>query len=166
MKTKLLKAVLLVAIVFTMNSCSKSDSSDTTPAVKEQLITNYDYIQRETDLATLINNYRVSIGLNPLIIINHISAVSEGHDEYMIEKNQLSHDLFDQRFQNLVDVLGAIKVGENVAYNFYSPQDALNAWLNSPGHKANIEGDYTHFGVSIRENANGVTYYTNMFMKK
>ena len=38
--------------------------------------------------------------------------------------------------------------------------------LNSAGHKANIEGDFTHFGISIRTNAEGKKYYTNIFVKK
>jgi hypothetical protein len=37
----------------------------------------------------------------------------------------------------------------------------LNAWLASPSHKANIEGNHTHFGIAIKENpANGRKYYT------
>jgi uncharacterized protein YkwD len=42
----------------------------------------------------------------------------------------------------------------------------LNAWLASPSHKANIEGDHTHFGIAIKENpANGRKYYTNILPK-
>lgn len=167
MKKNLLLALLLSATLLSMNSCSSSDSTDDqTAASTEQLVTNYDYTAKELELANIINVYRVSKGLNALILVNHISHISEGHDQYMIERNVISHDLFQSRFQNLVSVLGADRVGENIAYNFNLPQSALTAWLNSPGHKANIEGDFTHCGISIRENANGIKYYTNMFMKK
>jgi len=58
-------------------------------------------------------------------------------------------------------------VSENVAYNYQSNAGVLNAWLLSDGHKENIEGEYTHFGISIKTNpATGKKYYTNIFMKR
>ena len=114
----------------------------------------------------LINDYRVSIGLNSLEKINHISHKSEEHDNYMITNNVVNHDDFVARSENIISVLGAKTVGENIAYNYNSPQAALDAWLNSPGHKQNIEGNFTHFGISIRENpSNGKKYYTNIFAR-
>jgi uncharacterized protein YkwD len=85
----------------------------------------------------------------------------------MIENNVVNHDYFQARSNNIINVLGAEKVGENIAYNYVTPQSALSAWLNSPGHKANLEGDYTHFGISVTVNPEtGRKYYTNIFMKK
>ena len=84
----------------------------------------------------------------------------------MIKNNVVNHDLFDQRSQNIIQVLGATKVNENVAFNYVSADTALQAWLASPGHRANIEGEFTHFGISIRENSvTGKKYYTNIFIK-
>lgn len=165
MKAKLLRVLLLVAVIYTMNSCS-SDSSETssTDAVSEKVMT-YTYNQTELEAMTQINNYRVSVGLNPLKEINHISYKSEEHDEYMITNNVVNHNDFVARSENIIKVLGAKKVGENIAYNYNTPQEALKAWLNSPTHKENIEGDYTHFGISIRTNAAGKKYYTNIFVK-
>ncbi|TBX66972.1 CAP domain-containing protein, partial [Flavobacterium silvisoli] len=64
-------------------------------------------------------------------------------------------------------VLGAERVGENVAYNYSTAESAFSAWMNSPTHKANIEGNFTHFGISVTTDpATGRKYYTNMFIKK
>lgn len=165
MKAKLLKLFVPMALVFTLISCSKSASDEA--AIDKTLVTKYDYSQDELELAQLINNYRASIGLNTLQIVNHISYKSGEHNTYMIDNNVVNHDFFDERAENIIEVLGATKVGENIAYNFVSPSSALNAWLNSPGHKANLEGDYTHFGISISVSpTTGKKYYTNMFMKK
>ncbi len=165
MKTNLLRVLVPMAFMFTLLSCSSN--SDEISAPKPELIQNYTYSINETELVDLINEYRVSIGLNALQTINHISAKSEEHNEYMIVNNVVNHDLFAERSENIIEVLGAVKVNENVAYNFVSPSSVLNAWLRSPGHKANIEGNFTHFGVSIRENAaTGKKYYTNIFIKK
>ncbi|MNY65131.1 hypothetical protein D3C86_2023500 [compost metagenome] len=66
----------------------------------------------------------------------------------------------------MTNVLGAKRVGENVAYNYKTPEAAVRAWLDSPGHKENIVGDYTHFGLSVTTDAaTGKKYYTNIFVK-
>lgn len=164
MKAKMFRALLPLAIVFTMVSCSSDDSSATTSA---KLVTEYNYNETESRLVQLINDYRQSIGLSSLEVINHISYTSEGHNEYMIEKQALSHDYFQQRADNLIQVLGAERVAENVAYNYVTPESAFAAWKNSPGHRANIEGDFTHFGISVTiDPETGRKFYTNMFIKK
>lgn len=165
MKAKMFRALLPLAIVFTMVSCS-SDSSEST-TTDNKLVTTYNYNDTELQLVTLINNYRQSIGLNTLQVINHISYKSEEHNEYMIDNNVVNHDYFYDRSENLIEVLGAEKVGENIAYNYLTAESAFNAWMNSPTHKANIEGDFTHFGISVTTDpVTGKKYYTNMFIKK
>lgn len=165
MKAKMFRALLPLAIVFTMVSCSSDESEGTTS--DKRVVTTYNYNDTELRIVTLINNYRQSIGLNTLEVVNHISYKSEEHNIYMIDNNVVNHDYFQQRSDNLIQVLGAAKVGENIAYNYQNPESAFSAWMNSPSHKANLEGDYTHFGISVTVNtATGRKYYTNMFMKK
>jgi uncharacterized protein YkwD len=167
MKAKLLRVLLLCAIVFSMNSCS-SDSAETTTdatSISTQKAMTYSYNATEIETMALINAYRVSIGLNELKEINHISYKSEEHDNYMITNNVVNHDDFVSRSENIMKVLGAKSVAENIAYNYNSPQAAVAAWLKSPGHKANIEGNFTHFGLAIRLSADGKKYYTNIFAK-
>ncbi len=148
-----------------MNSCS-SDSSDSTPSENSnQRVMNYSYNASELETMEIINNYRVSVGLNKLQQINHISYKSEEHDDYMIVNNVVNHNNFVSRSENIIALLGAKRVGENVAYNYNSPQSVVNAWLNSPSHKENIVGNYTHFGIAIKTNADGKKYYTNIFAK-
>lgn len=157
--------ILPLTFVFMLVSCSPNTSDEV--KVDEKQVMNYDYNTNETELARLINEHRVSIGLNKLEIINHISFKSEEHNEYMITNNVVDHAYFQERSDNIIRVLGAVKVNENVAYNFITPQSALNAWLNSPGHRANIEGDFTYFGISVTESSEtGKKYYTNIFIKK
>jgi uncharacterized protein YkwD len=84
----------------------------------------------------------------------------------MIGTNTVNHEGFEERKHNLEQVLGAVRVGENIAFGYSSPQAALTAWTESGGHKANLDGDYTHFGVSIRKDLEGRKYYTNMFIRK
>jgi hypothetical protein len=50
----------------------------------------------------LINDYRLSVGLNALEKINYISVQSEEHDNYMISNNVVNHDGFVDRSENII----------------------------------------------------------------
>ena len=164
MKTTLLRALLLLTVICTMNSCS-SDESEVADESAQKVV-SYSYNSLELQTMDLINKHRVSVGLNPLEKINHMSFKSEEHDNYMIANNVVNHNDFVARSENIINTLGAKTVSENIAYNYNTPQAVLNAWLASPSHKANIEGNHTHFGIAIKENpANGRKYYTNIFAR-
>jgi uncharacterized protein YkwD len=167
MKVKFIGVLLIFSIVYLMISCTPDTSgtlNGSTASTQKTVV--YTYNSNELEVMTLINNYRVSVGLNKLEQINYISHKSEEHDNYMIANNVVNHDGFSIRSQNIIDVLGAKAVGENIAYNFDTSQSVLNAWLNSPAHKENIEGSFTHFGISIRiDPISGKKYYTNIFAK-
>ncbi|MFV8353760.1 CAP domain-containing protein [Flavobacterium sp. XS2P14] len=164
MKTTLLRVLLLLTVICTMNSCSSDESEVADVSAKK--VVSYSYNTIELQTMDLINKHRVSVGLNPLEKINHMSFKSEEHDNYMIANNVVNHNDFVARSENIINTLGAKTVSENIAYNYNTPQAVLNAWLASPSHKANIEGNHTHFGIAIKENpANGRKYYTNIFAK-
>lgn len=166
MKVNLLKLMLLLPVIFLMNSCSSDSSEETADSTAALIVENYAYSDSELETMKLINEYRVSVGLSPLEKINHISYLSEEHDYYMIDKKTPSHDGFVDRSNDIMKLLGATTVGENVAYNYNSAEGVLAAWLKSAAHKKNIEGNYTHFGISIRQDAvTGKKYYTNIFAR-
>ena len=114
----------------------------------------------------LINNYRINNGLSHLAGHNTVKAVASTHTDYMVLVDNVSHDNFFQRKQSLQVNANANVVSENVAYGFSSATSVVNAWLNSPSHKDNIEGDYTDFDVSAEKNMEGKWYFTNMFIKR
>ena len=165
MKSTLSKIVFLVLASISIISCSKEEAASA-PVDLSQANVKYTYISDETQVMTLVNNYRISMGLNKLEKIDYISIKSEEHNNYMISIGAVNHNYFQDRYENLVQVVGAKNVSENLAYNYATPESVVNAWLNSTGHKANIEGDFTHFGISIRTNSEGKKYYTNIFVKK
>jgi uncharacterized protein YkwD len=61
------------------------------------------------------------------------------------------------------------RVGENIAFGQNSPQEALTAWLTSPGHCANIMNrDFTEMGAAYAvtaEHRPGVVYWTQVLGK-
>ena len=114
----------------------------------------------------LINQHRISIGLNSLESHLLIKGQAYSHTDYMVDVSEVNHDNFFSRKSFLVDNANAIKVSENVAYGFTSAESVVNAWLNSEGHKGNIEGDYTDFEISAELGKNNKWYFTNIFMKR
>ncbi|MDI1304464.1 MAG: CAP domain-containing protein, partial [bacterium] len=124
-----------------MNSCS-SDVSATPSNTNSKMIAEYSYTILENQTMDLINKYRVSIGLNSLQQISYVSLKSEEHDNYMIANNVVNHNDFVARSEDIMKVVGAKTVGENIAYNYNTAQAAFDAWLDSSVHKANIEGDF------------------------
>jgi uncharacterized protein YkwD len=122
--------------------------------------------QIEIEIIELINAYRINEGLNPLNNHNTVKAVASTHTDYMVVVNHISHDNFFQRKQSLQANASANIVSENVAYGFNSAESVVSAWLNSPSHLDNIEGDYTDFDVSAEQNNEGKWYFTNIFIKR
>ncbi|MBW4362181.1 CAP domain-containing protein [Flavobacterium taihuense] len=164
MNSKLFRVYFFAALLCFIVSCTAEDND--TESLNESAVVNYDYSAVELETMALINNYRVSIGLKSLEKINYISYKSEEHDNYMITNNVVNHNDFEARSTNIMKVLGAKTVSENIAYNYNSAKGVFDAWLRSEGHKENIEGNFTHFGISIREDPKtGEKYYTNIFVK-
>ncbi|CAM3632760.1 CAP domain-containing protein [Flavobacterium gelidilacus] len=164
MNAKFLRIMATAAVViFTMVSCSSPEEASIESV---EVVQFYDYSEVENETLDLINKYRDSVGFTKLEKINHISYISSEHSDEMVETNIIGHANFAQRQSNLHSALGALKVGENVAYNYSTPKSVIKAWLKSQSHKDNLDGDYTHFGISIRENEIGQKFYTNIFIKK
>lgn len=168
MKTSISYFVLLV-VLFT--SCSRyenfagyeGETESTTEKIN--LVSSDKHSTIEAELFDLINNYRLSIGLNTLEFENVTYYYAGLHTDYMIEKETLSHAKFAERAENISKRTGAEFVAENVASKYDSVEEALEAWLNSPGHRQNIEGDYTHSAISIKTNHNGDLYFTQLFFR-
>ncbi len=95
-----------------------------------------------------------------------IKSVAQMHTDYMVGLNKINHDNIEQRRKSLMETAGAITVSENVAYGYDTANDVVNAWVNSPSHRAVIEGNYTNFDISAEQNNWGVWFFTNIFIKK
>ena len=156
--------LLVLLAVFTF-SCSTDSLDDNVEALNANLVVPKTKTI-ETQILELINNHRLSLGLNPLSHMDIIKAQAYTHTEYMVANNEVNHDNFYERSNYLKANAGAIVVSENVAYGYTKAESVVNAWLNSESHRENIEGDFTNFDVSAEQNSEGAWYYTNIFIKK
>lgn len=159
----MLPAVALMALL-TFSCSTDSVEEEAIDAIAASYVPDTKVI--EIEVMELINDHRISIGLTPLEPLSEIKAQAFGHTDYMIDQSEVSHDNFYVRRNNLMSTAGAQSVGENVAYGFSYAPALVAAWLNSEGHKAVIEGDYTNFDLSAEQDDNGRWYYTNIFIKR
>lgn len=57
------------------------------------------------------------------------------------------------------------RAGENIAWGQKTPEEVVNAWMNSAGHRANIMNEaFTKIGVGYYQNAQGVNYWSQLFI--
>ncbi len=103
----------------------------------------------------LANAHRVRIGCGRLRWHGRTGAVAQRHAEDMVRRDFFSHTNPDGRTP--FDRLRAAGVtytaaAENIAFGYPTAAAVLRAWLNSEGHRRNLENcDYTHHGVGLRE---------------
>jgi uncharacterized protein YkwD len=159
MYSKTYSIILCIALVIFAVSCSKD-------YVSENDIEQAEAITIAEEILQLVNAHRASIGKDALSFDALANNLAYEHTLYMIEQNDISHDYFDERADRLFDEGNANSVGENVAYGQRSAKEVMEAWLNSSGHRENIEGNFTHIGIAVVKNASGTYYFTQLFMRK
>lgn len=162
--TKQLCSTLVCVLLFT--SCAKDELEDYSALKTADLVDYAAYSQIEIEILKGVNDYRVSKGLSVLKKVDGITFLAADHNDYMIENKNVSHDNFSYRYTTLVNSIGAKSVSENIAYGYRSADAALNAWINSDGHRKNLEGNFTHFGISVSQDENGKNYFTNIFARR
>lgn len=90
---------------------------------------------------TLVNNYRSQAGLKPLRLNSLLTTAAQAHSQDMALNDYFSHTGFngstaDERISATGYNYAAI--GENIAAGFATPEGVVAAWMDSPGHRANI----------------------------
>jgi uncharacterized protein YkwD len=119
----------------------------------------------------LVNDHRRAVGLVPLVHDVRIAAVARRHSRDMAEgRVPAGHDGFEARRREISKKIPLRGIAENVGVNDYPRSDtvraAVSGWLESRGHRNNIEGRYDRTGVGIARDARGVYYYTQIFVRR
>ena len=119
------------------------------------------------EVLVLINQHRASMHLKPLKANPIIVKEAEGHSRNMANKTvEFGHDGFDERSDRIMKKIRPSHASaENVAYGARTAKAVVEMWLESPGHRKNIEGDYNLTGIGIAKSTTGTLYYTQIFIK-
>lgn len=121
----------------------------------------------EQQVVNLTNQERAKQGLPALKLDTELSKVAKEKSLDMKNNGYFSHTSpnygspFDMMKQFGISYRAA---GENIAMGQRSPEEVVNAWMNSEGHRKNIlSSSFTHIGVGHVADGN---YWTQMFIGK
>jgi uncharacterized protein YkwD len=101
----------------------------------------------------LANAHRASVGCAALRWDGATGAVAQKHASDMARRDYFSHT--NPEGQSPFDRLRAAGVtytaaAENIAFGYPTAAAVLQGWVDSPGHRANLENcRYTHHGVGL-----------------
>ncbi|OLN21962.1 hypothetical protein BTO30_12235 [Domibacillus antri] len=119
----------------------------------------------EQQVFELVNKERAKQGVKPLQLDKKLSDVARTKSQDMKDKGYFSHQSptygspFDMMKQFGITYKTA---GENIAKGQKTPEEVMNAWMNSDGHRKNIlSSDFTHIGVGYVDG-----HWTQMFIGK
>lgn len=121
----------------------------------------------EQRVVELTNAERTKQGLPALQIDTELSKVARIKSEDMQKNNYFDHN--SPTYGSPFDMMKKFGIsyksaGENIAQGQRTPEEVVQAWMNSAGHRANIlNNGFTHIGVGYVESGN---YWTQQFITK
>ncbi len=107
------------------------------------------------NILELTNYSRNAYGLKNLRANAMLSKAAQEKAKNMLSEQYFSHNSpYGQTPWDFIKAQGYryIIAGENLAINFYDSESLENAWMNSPGHKANIlNKDFEDIGIGMAQ---------------
>lgn len=118
---------------------------------------------RVIEFVELVNEHRVDVGCEPLVWHAPAADVAYTHSadmiarDYFAHTNPDGHSPFDRMNAAGIEYGAA---AENIAYGYADAASVLQAWLDSPGHRANIEN------CALEEHGVGLvdSHWTHLFL--
>lgn len=98
-----------------------------------------------------------------------LTEIVQEHSDGMVAGTvAFGHGGFSSRCtEGRVAIGGGNWCGENVAQGQKSQAAAFSAWMNSSGHRANIENSRaTHTGFAYAKSSGGTIYWTQIFLEQ
>lgn len=146
----------------TDNNFPGNGSGNTESGEPETDINKLSYAEQVVEL---VNAERAKAGLGALTLDKSIEAAA------LVRAREIeisfSHTRPDGRSFSTVLTDNGISfsgAGENIAWGQKSPEEVVNAWMNSPSHRANIlNSRFTKIGVGYYQNQSGRNFWTQLF---
>ena len=142
-----------------------SEYDDISP--DDQSVPESDVSQQAKDVLSLVNVERQKQGLSSLTLSNKLTAVANEKARDMAENNYFSHTspTYGSPFQMLQQYgIRYRTAGENIAAGQRTPEEVMNSWMNSSGHRANILNPaYTEIGIGYFSGGSYGTEWVQLF---
>lgn len=117
----------------------------------------------------LTNSERAAAGVPALSTNSRLVLAAQLHANQMAQLQQMEHNLSGATYPTPADRLAAAgyawrTYGENIAFNYRSPEDVVRGWMGSSGHRANIlSAAFTEMGAAVARDAQGRPYWVQVF---
>ena len=126
-------------------AASGPESKDAKSSDKSNLI------EVEKQIIEQTNAQRAKFGLPALAVDQGLVQSARTHTAWMTNNHTLQHTTKN--------------VGENIAMGQRTTDEAVNDWMNSPGHRANIlNGGYKRIGVAAYRADDGTIFWCQEFL--
>lgn len=118
------------------------------------------------ELLAAHNARRTEVGLPALGASVKLQAAAIAHADRMASVGKMAHvgigdgDLASRLLGVGYRFRGA---GENVAWGQRDVAAVMSSWMNSPGHRANILGNFAEAGLAVARGADGSAYWCAVF---
>jgi uncharacterized protein YkwD len=101
--------------------------------------------------AAMVSAWRQSHGLEAVRLDPALNAMAQRQADAMVAANEMSHDVGGSFHSRLAAAgINASEAGENLGEGYYSTDEAMRAWQDSPGHNANLLlAKATRFGIAL-----------------
>lgn len=172
----------ILLTLFLLVSCGKSTKKDFEEALSGSRIlpdislpgsttspVNSELEAFENEFITLVNAHRLNIGVKALTYSKALAEIASLHSLNMANQTvDFGHTGFSGRCTDArVALSGGNLCAENVAMGQSDAQRVFAAWMNSTGHRSNIENArHTHTGLGMKKSASGTVYWTQILMEK
>ena len=117
----------------------------------------------ECQVFELVNEYRVDHGQDPLGYDGTLAASAKIHAMDLNHCDYFAHDSLDGStfFDRCADNgYSGTCTGENIGGGQRTPEDVMEAWIASPGHRHNIlYAHHTHVGIAYYEGSGNYGRY-------
>ena len=134
------------------NNSQKNNPGSSTGNNNSGDISNDDFTKQVLELT---NDFRKENGLKPLKWDPELAQAAQDHSENMGKQDFFSHTGKDgSKPWDRTAAAGDDnnRIGENIAAGQRTPQEVVQGWMNSPGHRKNIlNPDYEYLGVGYHE---------------
>lgn len=166
-KSVFIKRLFGIFLFVILLSCSPSNIPSSKPTTGEP-DNSVSAGTMENSILKYVNDHRRSRGKEPLQMLNVASKQAYTHSKNMATgKTAFSHNGYDQRIAAIEQSIGSTSASaENVAYGNLTAKGVVDVWLNSPGHKKNMEGSYNLTGIGVSKDRQGALYFTQIFLRK
>lgn len=137
-----------------------SSSSQTTTASSS----SDSFTDTQKRVLELMNKERTAAGAGTLELDETLCKAANARAKELVEK--FSHERPDgSRYWALLESMGLVNIAsaENIAAGQKTPEEVMNGWMNSSGHRKNIlNPTYTHAGIGFYSYG-GVNYWVQIF---